>query len=75
MKSDCVGIKQTEVSHRTGQTLSAIKKVLTNYQSVQLFDAVPIFCPSRKVSNLKLIDVNAKIASKLLKTFPVQTQI
>ena len=48
-KSDCIGIKQIEVSHRTDQTLSAIRKALTNYQSVQLFDAVPIFCPSRKM--------------------------
>ena len=46
-KSDCIGIQQIEVRQRTDQTLSALRKALINYESVPLFDAVPIFCPSR----------------------------
>ncbi len=46
-KSDCIGIEQIEVRQRTDHTLSALRKALINYESVPLFDAVPIFCPSR----------------------------
>ena len=46
-KSDCIGIQQIEVRQRTDHTLSALRKALINYESVPLFDAVPIFCPSR----------------------------
>lgn len=55
-KNDCIGVKQIEVSQRTGQKLSAIRKALINHQSVELFDAVPIFCPSRKMQYCLAMD-------------------